>query len=53
MYKRKYVSFIIATDVDEHETESFREAVSSYRHAESATLYGVYEDRSMTVIYAK
>lgn len=50
---RKYVNYIVATDFDEETTSDYREALSLYRKAESATLYGTDFDMNMSIIFSK
>ena len=53
MAKRKYVYYSVATEYGESDFFSYREALSNYRRAESATLYGTDEYGELSVILSK
>ena len=53
MTKRKYDSYSVATEYRESDFYCYREALSNYRRAESATLYGIDEYGDVSVILSK
>ena len=53
MAKRKYVYYSVATACGESDFFSYREALSYYRSAGSATLYGTDEYGEISVILSK
>lgn len=53
MKKRKYESYSVATEFEERDFYSYREALSEYRRAESATLYGIDEYCDVSIILSK
>ena len=53
MAKRKYAYYSVATEYGESEFFCYREALSYYRSAGSATLYGTDEYGEISVILSK
>ena len=51
--KRKYEYFILATEFETLQLNSYKDAFARYHYNDSATLYGVNEDGSMNVIFSK
>ncbi len=50
---KKYERYSVATEFEERIFYSYREALSKYCLAESATLYGITHSGDISVIFAK
>lgn len=51
--KRKYEYFILATEYETLQFNSYKDAFASYHSNDIATLYGTTENGEMIVIFSK